>query len=39
MELEGGVENENGLSLFRENNLKSQYEDRLKQKQTKVDFS
>ncbi len=36
--LEGVVENEKGQAIIRENNLKTQYEDRLKQKETEVEF-
>ncbi len=36
--LEGDIENEKGQSLIRENNLKTQYEERLKQKETEVEF-
>ncbi len=37
-ELEGAMENEKSQALIRENNLKTQYEDRLKQKETEVAF-
>ncbi len=37
-ELEGAMESEKSQALIRENNLKTQYEDRLKQKETEVAF-